>query len=97
MPSVTGRSTPTPVSLISVEDLSSKTAESAGPIAFVLANDVQVAGATVAKIGADAAVLTGRIFGSSGHRSLVLTWFEKDLGWAPSLDGATSLARKALA
>jgi len=44
----------TPVSLISVEDLSSKTAESAGPIAFVLANDVQVAGATVAKIGAAA-------------------------------------------
>jgi hypothetical protein len=44
----------TPVSLISVEDLSSKTAESAGPIAFVLANDVQVAGATVARIGAAA-------------------------------------------
>jgi hypothetical protein len=42
----------TPVSLISVEDLSSKTKENAGPIAFVLANDIQVGGATVARIGA---------------------------------------------
>jgi hypothetical protein len=44
----------TPVSLISVEDLSSKTAENAGPIAFVLASDIQAGGATVAKIGAGA-------------------------------------------
>ena len=44
----------TPVSLISVEDLSSKTAENAGPIAFVLASDIQVGGATVAKAGSQA-------------------------------------------
>jgi hypothetical protein len=42
----------TPVSLISVDDLTPKTAPNAGPAAFVLANDIQVAGATVAKIGA---------------------------------------------
>jgi hypothetical protein len=34
----------TPVSLISVEELGSKTAEGAGPIDFVLANDIQVGG-----------------------------------------------------
>jgi len=41
----------TPVTLLSVEDLSSKTAENGGPIDFVLANDIQVGGATIAKIG----------------------------------------------
>jgi len=44
----------TPVSLISVEDLSAKTTGSGGPIEFVLASDVQVAGATVARIGSAA-------------------------------------------
>ncbi len=44
----------TPVSLISVEDLSSKTAENAGPIAFVLASDIQVGGVTVANAGSKA-------------------------------------------
>jgi hypothetical protein len=43
-----------PVSLISVEDLSSKTAADAGPIAFVLASDLQVGGVTVAKAGSKA-------------------------------------------
>ncbi len=38
----------TRVSLISVEDWSSKTAESRGPIAFLLANDIQVDGVVVA-------------------------------------------------
>jgi hypothetical protein len=41
----------TPVSLISVEDWSSKTG---GPIAFILAGDIQVNGVTVAPIGAKA-------------------------------------------
>lgn len=44
----------TPVSLISVEDLSSKTAADAGPIAFVLSSDIRVAGAVVAKVGSKA-------------------------------------------
>jgi hypothetical protein len=44
----------TPVSLISVEDLSSKTAENAGPIAFVLASGIQVDGAMVAEVGSRA-------------------------------------------
>jgi hypothetical protein len=44
----------TPVSLISVEDLSSKTPKNAGPIAFVLASDIQVGGAIVAQAGARA-------------------------------------------
>jgi hypothetical protein len=48
----------TPVSLISVEDLSSKTAENAGPIAFVLASDIQVGGAIMAKAGSPA---SGRV------------------------------------
>jgi hypothetical protein len=43
-----------PVSLISVEELSSKTAEGAGPIDFVLANDIQVGGVLVAKAGSKA-------------------------------------------
>jgi RNA polymerase sigma factor (sigma-70 family) len=38
----------TPVSLISVEDWTSKTAESGGPIAFMLAKDIQVDGVIVA-------------------------------------------------
>ena len=44
----------TPVSLISVEDLSSKTAKDAGPIAFVLASDVKVGDVSVAQAGAKA-------------------------------------------
>ncbi len=44
----------TPVSLISVEDLSGKTAANAGPIAFVLARDLQVDGVTVAPAGCKA-------------------------------------------
>jgi len=44
----------TPLSLISVEDLSSKTAGNAGPIDFVLASDIQVGGVVVAKAGSKA-------------------------------------------
>jgi hypothetical protein len=44
----------TPVSLISVAELGSKTAEGAGPIDFVLANDIQVGGVIVAKAGSKA-------------------------------------------
>ena len=41
----------TPVSLISIEELGSKTAEGAGPIDFVLANDIKVGGVIVAVAG----------------------------------------------
>jgi carboxypeptidase family protein len=44
----------TPVSLISVEDWTSKTAESGGPVAFMLAKDLQVDGVVVAPIGSKA-------------------------------------------
>ena len=44
----------TPVSLISVEELSSKTAERSASIDFVLANDIQVGGVLVAKAGSKA-------------------------------------------
>jgi hypothetical protein len=44
----------TPVSLISVDDWSSKTAENGGPIAFLLAGDLQVDGVIVAPIGSKA-------------------------------------------
>jgi hypothetical protein len=44
----------TAVSLISVEELSSRTAADAGPIAFVLASDIQVGGVIVAKAGSKA-------------------------------------------
>ena len=44
----------TPVSLISVEDWSSKTSENGGPIAFMLAGDLQVDGVIVARIGSKA-------------------------------------------
>jgi hypothetical protein len=44
----------TPISLISVEDLSSKTAENAGPITFVLASDIRVDGAIAAEAGSKA-------------------------------------------
>jgi hypothetical protein len=44
----------TPVSLISVEDWSSKTAESGGPIAFMLASDIDVDGVIVAPVGSKA-------------------------------------------
>jgi hypothetical protein len=43
-----------PVSLISMEDLNSKTAKDWGPISLVLASDVQVDGVTVAKAGSKA-------------------------------------------
>jgi hypothetical protein len=45
----------TPVSMISVEELRSKTADGAGPIDFVLANDILVGGVLVAKAGSKAA------------------------------------------
>jgi hypothetical protein len=44
----------TPVSLISVEDWSSKTAENGGPITFLLASDIQEDGVIVAPIGSKA-------------------------------------------
>ena len=44
----------TPVSLISVDDWTSKTAESGGPVAFMLAKDIQVDGVIVAPIGSKA-------------------------------------------
>jgi hypothetical protein len=44
----------TPVSLISVEDLTSRTAENGGPVAFMLAKDIQVDGVIVAPIGSQA-------------------------------------------
>jgi hypothetical protein len=44
----------TPISLISVDDWSSKTAESGGPIVFMLAADLQVDGVFVAPIGSKA-------------------------------------------
>jgi hypothetical protein len=44
----------TPVSLISVEDWTSKTAENGGPVAFMLAKDIQVDGVIVAPIGSKA-------------------------------------------
>jgi hypothetical protein len=42
----------TPVTLISVADMTSGTAQNAGPAVFVLASDIQAGGATVAKVGA---------------------------------------------
>jgi hypothetical protein len=44
----------TRVSLISVEDWTSKTAENGGPVAFMLAKDIQVDGVIVAPIGSKA-------------------------------------------
>lgn len=44
----------TRVSLISIDDFSSKTAQGAGPITFVLASDLQVDGTVVAKAGSRA-------------------------------------------
>ena len=44
----------TPVSLISIEELSSRTAEGAQPIALVLASDLQIDGVTVARAGTKA-------------------------------------------
>ena len=44
----------TPVSLISVQDWTSKAAHNGGPVAFMLAKDLQVDGVTVAPIGAQA-------------------------------------------
>jgi hypothetical protein len=53
----------TPVSLISVEELGSKTVEGAGPIDFVLANDIQVGGVILAKAGSKA---SGQVSYTSG-------------------------------
>ena len=44
----------TPVSLLSVEDLSSKTAENGGPVTFILASDIEEDGVIVAPIGSKA-------------------------------------------
>jgi hypothetical protein len=44
----------TPVSLISVEDWTSKTTEDGGPVAFMLAKDIQVDGVIAAPIGSQA-------------------------------------------
>jgi len=44
----------TPISLISIEDLNSKTAKDSGPISFVLAGDIEVGGVLVAKAGSKA-------------------------------------------
>lgn len=44
----------TPVTLISMEDLSAKTAADSGPIGFVLASDLQAGGTVVAKAGSRA-------------------------------------------
>jgi hypothetical protein len=44
----------TPVSLISVEDWTSKAGENGGPVAFMLAKDIQVDGVIVASIGSQA-------------------------------------------
>ena len=44
----------TPVTLISMEDLNSKTEDKTEPIGFVLASDLQVGGAVVAKAGSTA-------------------------------------------
>lgn len=44
----------TPVSLISVDDWSSKKAENGGPVAFMLASDLQVDGVVVAAVGSKA-------------------------------------------
>ena len=54
----------TPVSLISVEDLSAKTA---GPIDFVLARDIQVGGAVVAAAGSKASGEVSYAGGQSGN------------------------------
>jgi hypothetical protein len=44
----------TPVSLISMEDWSTKTAENGGPIAFMLASDIKVDGVIVTPVGSKA-------------------------------------------
>jgi len=57
----------TPVSLISVQDLSSKTVGSAGPITFVLTSDLQMGGATVARAGA---IASGQVTFERAHVGL---------------------------
>ena len=44
----------TPVSLLSVEDLTSKTGKDGAPVAFILAEDIKVDGVIVAPIGSKA-------------------------------------------
>jgi hypothetical protein len=56
----------TPIPLISVDELGSKTAADAGPIAFVLASDIQVGGTTVAQAGSKAWGLVSYASGPSG-------------------------------
>jgi hypothetical protein len=53
----------TPVTLISTEDLSTKTRESSGPISFALASDLQAGGVVVAKAGSQA---SGQVNYSAG-------------------------------
>jgi hypothetical protein len=60
----------TPVSLISVEDWSSKAGESGVPVSFLLAADLQVDGVIVAPLGSKA---SGRAtFGGEGGRQVSL-------------------------
>jgi hypothetical protein len=67
----------TPVSLISVEDLSSKTAENAGPITFVLASDIQVGGAIIAKAGAQAGGQASYASGPAGGSAAIRVALER--------------------
>jgi hypothetical protein len=59
VPKIAARSQPvvpegSPVSLISVEDLRSNTSQNPKPVAFVLSNDIEVAGVIVANAGSEA-------------------------------------------
>lgn len=90
----------TPVSLVSVEDFSSKTAENGGPITFILVSDMKVDGAIVAPIGTKA---WGKAsFGSSGdeeramhvgldHVRLRIGDTDAPLRSTPSRDGTGAL------
>lgn len=61
----------TPVSLISVDDWSTKTAENGGPIAFMLASDLQADGVIVAAIGSKAWGQASFASGSRGDGTAV--------------------------
>ena len=73
----------TPVTLISIEDLSTKSAENTGPIGFVLAGDLQVGGAMVANAGSQA---WGRVnyAGSAGGLNVELDRVHLTVGGAPT-------------
>jgi hypothetical protein len=58
----------TPVSLISVEDWSSKTGENGGPIAFMLASDIEQDGVIVAPMGSEASGQAS--FAAQGGKSM---------------------------